>query len=67
MPVDQERCLHLFSHALHKPLTRRPHGWQYVDKIECSDCDESVVLRTFDDPRDDNSRFLPPDGYRGKA
>lgn len=66
MSSDRDRCLHLFSTALRKPLTQRRHGWQYVDLVRCSDCDEVVVLRTFDDPRDDNSRFLPPDGPRRK-
>lgn len=62
MTDEQDRCLHLFSHAIHKPLTKRRHGWQYLDQIACSDCPEVVVVRTFDDPRDDNSRLLPPDG-----
>lgn len=65
--VDRDGCLHLFSSALHKPISRRRHGMQYVDKIECNDCPETVVLRTFDDPRDDNSRFLPPDGRKDSA
>lgn len=65
MPVDQDGCLHLFTRALRKPLTERRHGWQYVDQITCNDCPEKVLVRTFDDQRDDNSRFLPPDGPAG--
>lgn len=59
---EQDRCLHLFTHTTRRPMGRRRHGGQYVERVRCNDCEATVMVRTFDDPRDDLDRFLPPDG-----
>jgi hypothetical protein len=58
-----DECGHLFTSASHQPARICEHGVMWVDKVRCKDCDALVVLRVYDDPRDDRLRLaLPPDG-----
>ncbi|MGF0117436.1 hypothetical protein ACQFYA_14100 [Promicromonospora sp. Marseille-Q5078] len=59
MSTPKNACAHLFTSGRHTPVSERAHGWMHADVIVCSDCDEKVVLRVYDDHRDDPFRRLP--------
>ena len=61
--MTEDNCGHLFTTGTHQPVRVCEHGVMWVDKVRCSDCDTQVVLRVYDDPRDDRIRDkLHPDG-----
>lgn len=61
--MADDNCGHVFTSATHQPVRVCEHGVQWVDKIRCADCEELVVLRVYDDPRDDRlTGKLHPDG-----
>jgi hypothetical protein len=61
--MADEHCAHLFTHATHSLVDVRTHGMMWLDRVRCDDCPEQVVLRVYDDPRDDRLReHLHPDG-----
>jgi hypothetical protein len=55
-------CEHLETRVGKAPGTMRRHGVMWIERIWCDECQAAVTLRTFDDPRDDHSHLLPPDG-----
>lgn len=55
-------CDHQETRAGRTPGTMRRHGVMWVERVWCTECAAAVTVRTYDDERDDHSRFLPPDG-----
>ncbi|MFC8596829.1 hypothetical protein [Isoptericola sp. NPDC057191] len=53
MSTPNVPCAHVFTTARHIPIGRRKNGAVHVDVIDCADCDAKVILRVYDDPRDD--------------
>ncbi|GAA1740437.1 hypothetical protein GCM10009809_39960 [Isoptericola hypogeus] len=59
MSTPNTPCAHVFTSGRHTPVSERAHGWMHVDVITCADCDEKVILRVYDDRRDDPMRNRP--------